>query len=113
MELTIAQRVAKRQAVEKRIVRSVVRDAFKAGYTIGIDNGGNDDEEIKPKNEKEAMKEVMATDDERIYFYKGEKAIGWVYLVYGNDGWDAINDYTINLEEVLKDTLELTEKLGG
>jgi len=36
---------------------------------------------------------------------------GWVYFVYGNDGWDVVSDYTTNLEAVLKGSGELAERL--
>lgn len=39
------------------------------------------------------------------------KRIGWVRMIYGNDGWDVMADYTTNLEDVLTDANKLADKL--
>lgn len=107
-------KVAKRQAIEKRIVRAFAKSAFAAGFTLLIDNGGDDDERIATSTVRQTMKEIMATDEDRIYVMRDGKAIGWAYFVYGNSGWDVLSDYTVNLEEKYKITQEaqaLAEKL--
>ena len=30
----------------------------------------------------------------------------WVWFVYGNDGWDVVCDYTINLESIIDPIIE-------
>jgi len=37
---------------------------------------------------------------------------GWVRFVYGNDGWDVMNDYTTNLEDTLKDVNAFADSLS-
>jgi hypothetical protein len=59
----------------------------------------------------------METDDDRLFVYKvdGPKGrrdwFGWVFFVYGNDGYDVISDYTTNLESSLTATNKLAESL--
>jgi hypothetical protein len=36
-----------------------------------------------------------------------------VRFVYGNDGYDVINDYTVDLEDVLKSVNEYADRMGG
>lgn len=113
-----------RIATEKRIVRQVIKDAFKAGYILAIDNGCDYGEEVIVKASdgiSKAMTEVMLSDEDRVYLIKPEnfksqktwKHSGWVYFVYGNDGWDVISDYTINLEDLLKASIRLSERLSA
>ncbi len=93
--------VKMRREVERKIVSAVIKSALLAGYEIGIDNGG-DEYECKSTDYGTLMKAIMATDDEHLYFHAGPNIVGWVYFVYGNDGWDVLSDYTTNLEEMLK-----------
>jgi hypothetical protein len=60
------------------------------------------------------MGSIMQTDEEYIYVYKrtGVNAkrgfpytkIGWMFLVYGNAGYEVINNHTLTLSDLLKPT---------
>ena len=105
--LTIAQR----QEIEIAIIRQIFKDAVANGYSLGIFDG---EEEFQPTTNKKLFEEnIFNTDKDYIYIFKDNKQIGWIRLVYGNDGWDVISDYSTNLEEtLLTNTLALTEKYG-
>jgi len=90
--------VAHRQRIERNIVTLIVESALDKGYQITIDNG-----EIALRRSRDAVEildEIMATDEETLIFHKTDKfgPYGFVFLVYGNDGWDVIADYTDNEE---------------
>lgn len=107
--------VKMRQRVEKIIARRVILDAIAAGFYLNVDNGGDEGELPKPSNKcKEVLNAMFATDDEHLVFYKlnGKqmRKVGWVYFVYGNDGWDVVNDYTTNLNPVMQGANELADK---
>jgi hypothetical protein len=100
--------VAMRQ-VEKKIVRKVIKDALAAGYALTVHNGG--DTVLEPStNASEILETMFATDDEYLVYYKEGKRVGWVYFVYGNDGWDVVCDHTTNLEEVMQGATLLADK---
>jgi hypothetical protein len=68
-----------------------------------VDNGGEDEDDwtVAPTRDRaEIVKALRQTDEEHIYAFmpNSKKAFGWVYLVYGNCGYDTVNDYTTNLE---------------
>ena len=42
----------------------------------------------------------------------GESFDHFVYLVYGNDGWDVISDYSVKLETELACANALADKLS-
>lgn len=105
--------VKMRQHVERQIARRFIMDAKAAGYTMNVDNGGDEFELPEPTNNVKLLLDTMfATDDERLYlFLPGkERPVGWVWFVYGNSGWDVISDYTTNLQHVMDGASKLAEK---
>lgn len=84
--------------IEKRIGRMLVKTALAAGYMISIDNGGDEDEITDSTDLKAINAAMRQTDEERIYFRCKGKKTEWVYMVYGNDGYDVVCDYTCGTE---------------
>jgi hypothetical protein len=111
------EKIAARQAIEVAIVKRIVKDALKAGYTLDVDDGGDRLAVWGSTSAKEVLAALINTDEDRLILRKldatGDTLIekGWVRLVYGNDGWDVVNDYTTNLEDVLAGANALAEKL--
>lgn len=97
--------VKMRQIVEKEIATAVVAALLKAGFILAVDNGDNDgrEYEIVSANAVRIVKAMFQTDEERLYAIKDHEPVGWVYFVYGNDGWDVVSDYTVNLEKFIGD----------
>lgn len=90
-----------RQELERKIVKAAITSLLDAGFTIEVDNGGDEPELAASTSKSAILKACFLTDDERLYVSKNGKAFGWVLLVYGNDGWDVISDYTVNLEQYI------------
>lgn len=103
--------VKTRQKIEKLIARKFVRIALKAGFAISLDNGGDDYEFKHSTDFKHIVGEMFATDDEWLHLSKDGNYVGWVWFVYGNDGWDVIADYTTNLEDLMPEVEKLSDKL--
>jgi DNA-binding transcriptional regulator LsrR (DeoR family) len=83
--------VEKRQAIERKVVRKLIRTLKDAGWiAIKVNDGG--DEWIKTPTESSVMEAVFAVDESNIIFKKGS-VTQWVFIVLGNLGWDVINDY--------------------
>jgi len=103
--------VKMRQIVEREMVEAVIDDLLATGFKIAIDNGGDDYEVDFTSNRKKLVEGIMATDEERLYVSRnGKNAVGWVYFIYGEDGWDVMNDYTVNLEPYFKKMKEVFKK---
>lgn len=112
----------RRQEIERRIVRRFVQDALKAGYRLAVSlERGYDVEEmlLGSKDVKAIMAEAFAGDEAHIFVQPAEGATveegqvvseGWVYIVLGNDGYDVISDYTVNLEPLLVGANAIAEK---
>lgn len=104
--------IRKRIAIEARIVKATVRSLLAAGYSLSVDDGG---EEYAIKNStsfKAIMDALLNTDEDRLIAAKDGKRLGWVFFVYGNDGWDVINDYSIGLEPELTAVNQLSDRLA-
>jgi hypothetical protein len=107
--------VARRQSVERRVIRAFVRQALRAGHWLRVHNG-ECFECVRTDRESVVMAALMTTDEDHIFVYAHEHAAGrsgWVFLVYGNDGWDVINDYTLSIESLMSDADALADRLEG
>lgn len=104
-------KIEQRIAIEKRIVTKIVEDGLAAGYVLAVENGG-DEHEYQGTDKARILEELFACDEEWIYFYTQDGHYkGQVYLVYGNDGYDVMADYSLSLEDVLKGANELADKI--
>ncbi len=104
--------VKMRQEVERKIVGAFVDSALKAGHRLSVSlERGYDIEEclLDSTDRAKIMEEAFAGDECHIFIHKAEgpllegtviNSIGWVYCVFGNDGWDVISDYTTNLDDL-------------
>lgn len=99
-----------RQTVERKIARKLIKDALVAGYSLGVNNGGDEDEIGSSTDAKAVLNAMFATDQDHLIFYRDNKRIGWALFVYGNDGWDVISDYTTNLEAVMAGAQKISEQ---
>lgn len=95
------------ESMEREIIKALVGEAFKQGFTkIIIDNGGYDDERIICTNLEEVMASIRQTDEEHMFFAHPDVAkMPCVFLVYGNDGYDVIADHSLSLNEMI-DTIQ-------
>lgn len=101
------------QAVEKEIVSWVVQDLLKAGFALSVYYGDGNWGAEKSIDAVAIVKDLMATDDEKLVAHRAgsSNTAGWVRFVYGNDGYDVICDYTMNLEPHFKRALKLADMI--
>ena len=108
-----------RQKIERRIVLAIVRELLGAGFALSVYDG--EETTVKESVDFNEIKAALFTTHEdwlytnlipeRVKEMKEQakqngndpggiplKPHGWVRLVYGNDGWDVLSDYTVNLE---------------
>lgn len=98
--------VKARQRIEIEIAHALLVVLIRAGFSVRVVQGDDASGDTLPirTTVDEAMGDLFQCDDDRILVYRADSAkrFGWVYLVYGNDGWDVISDYTTNLEAVIE-----------
>lgn len=96
--------------IERLIVKQVVADLLKAGYTISVQDG--EEITLKQSTDRKAIMAALATTGEdRLFVYKPNCKASFVYLIWGN-GCDLIADYGVSLESVLTKANALADKLA-
>lgn len=98
---------ARRIRIEGKIVGEVVREGLKRGWTVSV----YDSEEwtLKRSTDRLAIMDALFTTDmDTIRFRNaaGEN-MGFVFFVYGNDGYDVINDYgaDVPVEQMMEEVI--------
>lgn len=99
--------VGLRQAVERAIAKQTIADLLAAGCTIDVTADG--ESEYKGKDAATILAAMFQFDD--CFLEVSGTQHGWVRFVFGNDGYDVISDYTINLEGILKDANALADRI--
>ena len=104
-----------RQLIERQIVRSLVDEILGHDLLISVDDG---EEQHPITGDRDAILAVlMETDEDRVNIYSTTSGStpqpeGSVRLVYGNDGWDVICDYTLSVERYIEQSNSLGEQLS-
>jgi hypothetical protein len=101
------------QLLERQVITKFLTDAINQGYSVTVDNGEDDITLRQSTNIQDILKEMFSVDEEQLYLYKDGVKVGWVILVYGEDGWDVIADYSTNLESLMTETNQLIDHLAG
>lgn len=103
--------LARRIAAERKVARRAIRALKAAGYTLGVHNG----EELVLKHsadERKILSEMFSVDEEHLIAYGSDgKRVGSVFFVYGNAGYEVINDYSMSLEPVMEAVCAYAETL--
>ena len=85
-----------RLSVEKKITKLLLKTIIDMGYSICVDDGG----ERHFLNGTKSLAACLSVDEATVLPYiieEGQKRfLASFYLVYGNDGWDCIDDYSFN-----------------
>jgi hypothetical protein len=104
--------VAKRIKMERAIISRLVKDGLKLGYVVSVCDG--EEWTVKKSTSYKAiMGAIQTTDEDIIRFRKADgELVGSFYMVYGNDGYDVISDYSDNdlCKELIKGADTLSDK---
>lgn len=105
--------------MERAVIRKAVTDIFATqheGEPLYLRYHDGDHEGEPLTDVLSVMQQIHACDEEylRVCYddQSGRRMFGTVYLVFGNDGWDVICDYTLSLEELLAGANALAGELG-
>ena len=106
--------IEQRQAIERKVVRKLVRVAKANGFRpVRVYDGG--DEPVLVRLEQEVLDAVFAVDDCRVYFkHPAEAKAHCAVIVLGNSGWDCIADASMGplWDPVIKEVGAYAETLG-
>ncbi len=97
---------------ERIIVKALVKELFKNGYQIQVQEEGEPVTEWTEEPAK-VFKEVGACCDTLLACQKDGAEGSFVHLIHnnGNDGLDVISNYSVSLEPVMKPVFNLIERM--
>ena len=111
----LPENIKRRIRMEAAIGKCLVKSLLEAGFALADGQADDDAPEAKPTTSFAAVMRWMGEcDEDRVLVYRtktDERPIGWVYLIYGNSGWDVVNDYTTNIADQMKQANELANRL--
>lgn len=109
--------IAKRQQIERRIFRAVVRQLKAAGYTVALSSERGFGEHDAPRGSSmKKMLEVFSNLDEAHLMvwppnaHAEERAKAFVQFVMGNGGWDVIADHSVSIEAHLTEAFAIADQ---
>jgi hypothetical protein len=88
--------LAKRIKAERRMCVALVTACLARGFSVSVSDG--EDWVVRRSTDKSIILEALFSTDEdvvAIYDRAGERA-GWFRLIYGNDGYDVVSDFSAN-----------------
>lgn len=91
--------VLPRARVELAIVRRLIRALVKHNYALSIDDGND---ELYAKTEGDMLALLFNLDEAHLIVRDPIGGQSFVRLVFGNDGYDVINDYGISLTHIIE-----------
>jgi hypothetical protein len=103
----------RRIEIERLIVKKICDDAIAKGYLVSLHDG----ECFVVKRTRDVtkiMENMMATDEEQLWIRSATgEYLGHVFLVYGNSGWDVINNHSDNaaINDLLVGANDLAEAI--
>ena len=106
------QVVDERMALERKIVGKIVEAALAEGNMLSVYDG--EEYPIKRSRDYDAiMGAIMSTDEDVLRIRDADgNSLGSILLVYGNDGWDVVCDYSGELSSMMEGVDEYIESLG-
>jgi hypothetical protein len=92
---TLAPSIRKRHTIERRIVDALVKAALAKGYSLSVFDG---EEDSKLSDDYSNIHNALyRTDEDHLNVYNSHlRHLATFRLIYGNDGWDVIADYSAN-----------------
>jgi hypothetical protein len=101
--------VRARASVELRLVNKLVESASAAGFTLKV----WDEDMAAYYSTPDFRATVFDLDRALVVVFDNADELGSVLLVFGNDGYDLVSDYSLSVEDFLGPVLALAETLGA
>lgn len=107
--------------IEQQIITLLITKLLEHGYYVAVDDGGDELAQEPTRTASQVLRALFATGQDTLYVYPDacqehgvyvpgtSEIVGFVELVYGNDGWDVISDYSVSLQDVMAQVEPLIE----
>lgn len=99
---------------ERKIVRMTIDAVLAAGRKAAWNHDSyieDDDTFYASDSSEETLDDAFACNDLRLWVDPLDfPNRGWIWFVFGSNGYDVISDYTTNIEELLKPINDYCDK---
>lgn len=104
--------------IDRLVAERIVDTMLDAGFSVSVwDCEDQPEMYVHPSTDKkQIMDEMFTVQDEILFFYKPNRLAypyGSVRLIYGQSGWDVVNDYSMNIESLIEPILDWAEERWG
>ena len=85
---------------QRAIIERIISDAVGEGYSLEVFNG----EEViirHSRDERAVMAALETTKEDQLRFRREGKRVGFVRLVYGNEGWAVASEFSPILAPIM------------
>jgi hypothetical protein len=97
--------------LEKIVIKSAIAELLSHGFSLSVNDGG-ETTLVRSFDADAIFGAMMTTDEDNLHAHRpGVDGGGWVRFIYGNDGWDVMNDYSTVLEPYLIKTNALIDEM--
>lgn len=103
--------VRPRCRMELKIVNKIIADAKLCGFKLEVKEYKTEGIEDQYSKENDIKGMLFNLDDARLLFIKNGRLYSYIRLVFGNNGYDVVSDYGMKLEDFLRPTIELADRL--
>jgi predicted transcriptional regulator len=110
-EFVLADHTDEEPDYERQGVEKVVQVLLAAGYSLSVDDGGDELTLINSTDEAAIMDALMNTAEDTLIARKEGARAGEVTFVYGNAPWEVVADHSGYLNDVLKPATEWLSQL--
>jgi hypothetical protein len=83
--------------LETQVLTTLIDGLIEEGYTLTVSYGEGQYGVKKSKDRDAILADLWACDEEWLHVHKDGKAIGQVFLIYGECGYDVICDHSESL----------------
>ncbi len=98
------------RTIEEQIIKLAVKELLEADFLLSVTDT-NDVIQVKT-DQLYLITSALHNDVENmLHCFSNDVLIGYVYFVYGNNGFDVISKHSASIETYIKTTLELSEYL--
>jgi hypothetical protein len=86
-------------ADEAKVVGKLIEEGLAMGYAVSVSDGEDGTQPwvvSRSTNKSEIIDAMGSTDMDRVRFHDGETIVGTFLMIYGNEPYYVISDYTNN-----------------
>ena len=107
----MSRKLSKDELAENQIIEVAVENFVKSGHLVSVHNG--EDLSCPPTDDvARILGSLRATDSDQLLLHRdGRQTSSYLLLVYGNEPYEVMADWTLDVEDMVAPAARLAEEL--